>query len=78
MLLDNLQSWNRKCSPSNVHLENKVLQLLVQVRQISSSFSFMLLFIIIIIIIIIIIVIPLVSVLCQFAKFKVAWHQKKE
>ena len=76
MLLDNLQSWNRKCSPSNVHLENKVLQLLVQVRQISSSFSFMLLFIIIIIIIII--TIPLVSVLCQFAKFKVAWHQKKE
>ena len=74
MLLDNLQSWNRKCSPSNVHLENKVLQLLVQVRQISSSFSFMLLFIIIIIII----TIPLVSVLCQFAKFKVAWHQKKE
>ena len=76
MLLDNLQSWNRKCSPSNVHLENKVLQLRVQVRQISSSFSFMLLFIIIIIIIII--TIPLVSVLCQFAKFKVAWHQKKE
>ena len=74
MLLDNLQSWNRKCSPSNVHLENKVLQLLVQVRQISSSFSFMLLFIIIIIII----TIPLVSVLCQFAKFKVAWYQKKE
>ena len=75
MLLDNLQSWNRKCSPSNFHLENKVLQLLVQVRQISLSFSFMLLFIIIIIIII---TIPLVSVLCQFANFKVAWHQKKE
>ena len=40
MLLDNLQSWNRKCSPSNVHMENKVPQLRIQVRQISFKFYF--------------------------------------
>ena len=70
MLLDNLQSWNRKCSPSNVHTENKVPQLRIQVRQISFKFYFYAVIYhhhhIIIIIIIVIIIMSSSFLLCQF------------